>query len=336
MVSNPDPARTGVPVAGGSSKAMSGNTLGVMSVVAWAAGFPAAEILLQTWSPLALITVRFLLAVALLIPIWVLVDGFQRVWTAQWRRGAWVGGLSFGLGAYLLLVAQSLTDPVTVALIASSAPLAATLLEVRARTRKLTGRFAMGLAATLVGGLIATNAIAPAQLGPGAACAVLSVFLFSWGSMVTARDFPELGQVGRSTITLAGGLMLMGLLFIAAHATGFDVMPRAPVDAPQIGSLLLYALASLALSQVMWIASVGRLGVAVASFHLNLAPFYVMLIMLSLGAAWNWAQALGAVVVAFGVVLAQKRRPAKQTEQRWDFGFRRMPSNRRPHADSDR
>ena len=62
----------------------------------------------------------------------------------------------------------------------------------------------------------------------------------------------------------------------------------------------------MALSQAMWIASVGRLGIAVASFHMNLAPFYVMLVMLGMGGGWNWPQALGAVVVGLGVIIAQR------------------------------
>ena len=66
--------------------------------------------------------------------------------------------------------------------------------------------------------------------------------------------------------------------------------------------------AGMALSQVMWIASVGHLGVAVAAFHINVAPFYVMLLMIALGGSWSWPQAIGAAIVAFGVLLSQERR----------------------------
>ena len=62
----------------------------------------------------------------------------------------------------------------------------------------------------------------------------------------------------------------------------------------------------MALSQFLWIISVGRLGVAVASFHVNLAPFYVMVILVAMGGDWGWAQAIGAAVVAMGVVIAQR------------------------------
>ncbi|WP_291837882.1 hypothetical protein [Limimaricola sp.] len=45
---------------------------------------------------------------------------------------------------------------------------------------------------------------------------------------------------------------------------------------------------------------------AVAAFHINIAPFYVMMILLALGGVWNWPQAIGAAIVALGVVLAQR------------------------------
>ena len=62
---------------------------------------------------------------------------------------------------------------------------------------------------------------------------------------------------------------------------------------------------SLALSQVLWIKSVGRLGIGLAALHINAAPFYVMLILFAFGAPWNWTQALGAAIVGLGVLVAQ-------------------------------
>jgi drug/metabolite transporter (DMT)-like permease len=63
----------------------------------------------------------------------------------------------------------------------------------------------------------------------------------------------------------------------------------------------------MALSQVCFIAAIARLGVAVTSLHINTAPFYVMVIMTVLGAAWSWQQAFGAAVVGLGVIISQRR-----------------------------
>jgi drug/metabolite transporter (DMT)-like permease len=90
-----------------------------------------------------------------------------------------------------------------------------------------------------------------------------------------------------------------------------DVMPSTAIDVQQVGMLVIYALISMALSQMFFVGSVGKIGVALASFHINIAPFYVMLIMLVLGEDWNWTRALGAGIVAVAVVLAQDRRAAR-------------------------
>lgn len=292
--------------AGGNRRILSGNALGVASMFAWACGFPAAEVLLDTWPTLSLITARFALAVLMLMLLWLVVDGPRAVASARWGRGTLVGGLTFGLGTYLLLLAQSLTDAVTVAIIATGTPIAATLIEMWSGGRRLNTGFVLGMVASVAGGIIATGGTSVDTLGGGVLAALGSCFLFALGSHFTVRDFSDLSPVGRTTITLAGGLVFNATIFLIAYTLGADLLPRAPVNAEQITMLTIYALAAGALSQVMWIVSVGRLGIAVASFHINVAPFYVMLLMLALGDGWNWTKACGALIVILGVVIAQR------------------------------
>jgi drug/metabolite transporter (DMT)-like permease len=284
-----------------------GNGFAFTSTLVWAAGFPAAEVLLATWDPLALITARFLLAVLMLFPIWLWVVGPRRVMAARWGRGTFLGGLGFGGGAWLLLVAQNLTDPVTVTIIAAGIPVMSTLIEMLFEGRRLTFAFVLGLIATVAGGVVAAGDVPTEGLGLGALAAIASCFLFSWGSWATVRELPDLTPLGRTTVTLAGGLIFTGAAFIASTALGFSVVPDVTFDNTTVTALGLYAFGALGLSQVLWIMAVSRIGVALASFHINLAPFLVMLLMLGLGSAWSWPQAIGAAIVAVGVVLSQAR-----------------------------
>lgn len=312
MTISPDPVRgTSIGAPGDRQSALSGNGLAVASMLTWAAGFPAAEVLLQSWPPIALWAVRLSLAVVVMVPIWICIDGLNTVVRARWGHALRVGGFGLGLGMFLIIVAQKLTDPVTVAIIASSAPLVATLLELSAGTRRLRANFALGVGVSIVGGLVATSAMAPAQLGLGALCAIGSTALFCWSSLATSRDFPDLSQTGRTTITLVGGTVMALVLIVLARLAGFDVWPKRSIDTQQAGMLAIYALVSLGLSQLFFIASIGKLGVALASFHINVAPFYVMVIMVVMGDDWNWTRALGAGIVAMAVVLAQDR-PSRQ------------------------
>lgn len=308
MAMSPEPADgLGMPGLSHRRTAASGNALAVASMLTWAAGFPAAEILLQNWPPLTLIVARTAIALLALFPVWLWYDGPSRILNARWKHAIFVGGTGFGLGTYLLLMAQKLTDPVTVTLIVSCAPIMGTLLELRAGTRRLRWQFGLGVLASIVGGLVATSALAPAQLGLGALLAILSTALYCWASMATTRDFPELSQVGRTTITLTGGLIVCVPILAVSALFGIDVMPKATVDMQQIGMLIIFAVIATAISQALFISSVQRLGVAVATFHINAAPFYVMIIMVVLGESWNWTQAAGAAIVGLGVILSQTR-----------------------------
>ena len=156
MVSSPNPMFTQQRTMAGQCG--SGNLLAVGSMMTWAVGFPAAEILLIQWDPLSLMTMRLFLAVIFLLPIWVLLEGAPALCFAHWRRAIWVGGLGFGLGTYLFLVAQKLTDPVTVALVASAAPVFAAFIEFAYRMRRLKLYFGLGVHVVMIGGMIATGA----------------------------------------------------------------------------------------------------------------------------------------------------------------------------------
>lgn len=290
------------------TSAVTGNLLGMTSMMVWAAGFPAAEALLQTWDPVPVVAGRVLFAMLLLLPLWLILDpgGLRRPGLG---RGMVVGAIGFGGGALTILIAQWFTDPVTVAIIAAASPLTATVVEWAYDRTPLSRPFLIGLVLTVIGGAVATGGGVPGDLGIGAALALASCFLYSWGSLRTIRDLPEHGTLGRTTVTLAGALVMLWVVLAAGLATGITPAPPDPVAGRSLGLLAVYGLGAMAISQFLWIASVDRLGVAVASFHINLSPFYVMLLMLALGGTWSWAQAMGAVIVGSGVVIAQ--RPAR-------------------------
>jgi drug/metabolite transporter (DMT)-like permease len=56
---------------------------------------------------------------------------------------------------------------------------------------------------------------------------------------------------------------------------------------------------------------VSQLGIGISSFHLNAVPFYVMFMLFLLGDRWIWHQAVGALIVISGVILAQQKSSKK-------------------------
>ena len=298
---------TNIDVAG-RRNAVSGNMAAVLSTVIWAAGFPAAEILLDKMDPLSLIVLRTAVACGFMLFVWWLVEGGASVLRARWARGMVMGASTFGIATFLLIWAQDLTDAVTVAILGASYPLLATGLEVVTEGRRVTPRLLVGLFAALLGGVIAAGDKLSLDLGLGALAIVVSGLLFSRGSQLSVRLFPEASPIARTTLPLAGALALLGPVLLLAQVVGWVTPVSLRLSGGEWQMLLVYSIGAMAVSQFFFISAVGRIGVAMTSFHLNVAPFYVMLIMLALGADWSWAQAIGAVIVLAGAAVVQVRR----------------------------
>ena len=148
-----------------------------------------------------------------------------------------------------------------------------------------------------------------AELGWGVLMAIGTGIFFAWASNAAVRDLPDLAPIGRSAVTFCGAALFAGFIFLGSLGLGWREPPREITHEP-FGLLTVCAVAVMALSQILFIASVGRLGIALSRFHINIAPFYVMVILIALGGSWDWRVALGAALVGLGAVIAQSGRSA--------------------------
>lgn len=278
----------------------------MLSMLVWAMGLPAASLLLGTVPPLPLTAARMLTAAACLLPFWWLIEGAEALRKAPWWEGIRVGGLTIGLGAFLMVTGQGMTDAVTVAIISASMPVVGIAIEVLLDGRNLSRGLVMGVALSLLGGVMALDGgNQQVAWGLGALMSFASVLVYTLGSRMTVTSFPDLSPLGRTTVTLTGAAVVTTVAACVAALAGAPAPQWAALDWPELGALAIYAIGGLALSQLLWIRSVGHLGIALSSMHINATPFYVMLILFALGGAWNWAQAAAALVVGVGVLIAQ-------------------------------
>ena len=286
---------------------VSANLACFLAMIMWAIGFPAAEILIESWGALSLLSVRYFLSVVVLAIIWWWMDGWIQIRSAPWWRGFWVGGVAFGIGAILLLVGQKLSDPVIPAIAATMMPIAGAALEVLLDDRRLRWNLLIGIILALSGGYLATGVqLEDGEFGIGALLCLSAIFLFAWGTRATTRNFASLTTIGQTTITLAGGLFMTLIIFVIVSLAGGPEIEVGLVDHKHIALLLWFALASMAFAQLLWIWAAGSLGILLASFHMNAVPFYAMAtVVVFLDGEWSWHQATGAVLVATGVILSQ-------------------------------
>jgi drug/metabolite transporter (DMT)-like permease len=287
-----------------SNSPIAGNTLALIAIFLFAAGFPAAEVLLEVWHPITLMFFRLILAVATLVILWIFMEGLSQVLNAPWFKGIKIGILGFGLGTNLLLFAQWFTDPVTVALLATLIPVSAAILEVWDGRRKLTIKFAGGLIASITGGLIAVSENISIDLGWGVLMALASGFFYMWASDKSVTGLPAISSIARSTITFTGAAVFTTFSFVIFFTLGFIEIPSG-VTGAQFFNLIIYSVIAMAISHIFFIIAVDKVGVAITSLHLNFAPFYVMVILFLIGETWDLRAIIGASIVAFGVWLAQ-------------------------------
>ena len=126
----------------------------MLSMLVWAMGLPAASLLLATVPPLPLTAARMLMAAACLLPIWWLLEGGDALRKAPWWQGIRVGGSTIGLGAFLMVVGQGMTDAVTVAIISASMPVVGIAIEVLLDGRQLNRGLVIGVGLSLLGAFI--------------------------------------------------------------------------------------------------------------------------------------------------------------------------------------
>ncbi|WP_225026586.1 DMT family transporter [Xinfangfangia pollutisoli] len=284
------------------------NLICLLSMLVWAAGLPAADLVIGLVPPLQLTALRCLLAGSVLVALWALVEGPRAVLDAPWLRGLCVGGVAIGLASVFLIIAQAATDAVTVAVISATMPVIGIALECLLDGRRFSARLGIGLALSLAGGVLAYAAsLGALTFGIGALAALISILAYTWGSRATVTMLPGLTPLGRSAITVAGAAVCALVLAGGQIALGTPWPDLGAFGWREIGGLFAFSVGSLAISQLLWIVSVGSLGIGAASLHMNAVPFYVMLIVFLLGGAWNWPQAGGAAVVVLGVIIAQSR-----------------------------
>jgi len=282
------------------------NLLCMLSMLVWAVALPAADLLIANVPPLPLTAARMALASACLLPLWWWLEGGAALRNAPWGRAILIGGSTIGGGAFMLVVGQGMTNAVTVALVSASMPLIAIAIEVVLDARRLTAALVVGVLLSLGGGAMAMGSGAGGVgLGLGALLCFLAVLLFTLGSRATVTAFALLTPLGRTTVTLTGAALTTCAAAGLNALLGGAAPQWALLGFNELAALALFSIGGLAISQLLWIMSVGSLGIALSSLHINATPFYVMGTLFALGGAWNWTQAWAAAVVALGVLVAQ-------------------------------
>lgn len=290
----------------------------------WAGNALTGRLLAGTVPPLQLNALRWLVALALLLPLgWqVLATPVRRADIARrWRPLALLGGL--GVGAYnaLQYLALTTSTPNNVTLIASSAPLwmmvvGIVLYREHPRPAQWLGALlsALGVLTVLLRGDPAR--IATLRLVPGDLWMLLAALCWALYSWQLARPPASLSGAARPTWHWAEFLLvqvLFGLVWAGA-AAGLEAVaapPAAPVPWASPGlwaALVFLALGPSVLAYRCWGLGVAAVGPALAGFFANLTPLFAALLSAALlGDPPRPYHGLAFALIAGGIVASSRR-----------------------------
>ena len=130
-----------------------------------------------------------------------------------------------------------------------------------------------------------------------------AVVLWTWFSRVSVTKLQVIPAYPRTAITLtAAGIALLPIFVFTrwSSITGSDFS----WGLSELG-LPVYLILGVGFSMVFWMLSADRIGVTVAAIHINVVPFYVVVLMLFFGGSLILTQLAGAIMVAIGVIISQ-------------------------------
>ena len=93
----------------------------------------------------------------------------------------------------------------------------------------------------------------------------------------------QFSSLGQTVITLIGAATFVSIILSFAAIIFPEQRQYRSFDSETLIVLFAFSVLSVSISQPCWIAGARGLGIAIASFHLNAVPFYVMGVLVFIG-----------------------------------------------------
>ena len=298
-----------------NSPRLQGNLLAMLSMLLWATSFPITDVLLNTWDPLSLALVR-LSGAGLVLALLVMIRMRSCTWQ-NWplKDALLTGALGIGIGTALMNFGIRYSNPINVAVIATTVPVVSIIMGVLRGEERITLKVAIAICLSLAGGVLVSASSLQTQAGfeGGELLMITAVILWTWYSRVSVTRLLVIPALPRVMLgMIAGGMALLPIIAIV-HWGGLAELSfsSTSTDLLFVTWLCVFAVGA---GMVYWMMSAERIGVTVAAIHINVVPFYVLILMLLFGGSLLLAQVAGAMLVATGVVIAQVAGSSKPSQ----------------------
>jgi drug/metabolite transporter (DMT)-like permease len=288
----------------------SGRLLAMVAVFFWGATYVWGKTVLAWLPPFTAASLRYGLAVILLLPFLVRGGNPLRLLRRHWRFYVLQGFVGLTCFQAFLFSALSLSSPISVSVIMALTPLLTAFAAAIVLREKLARRALAGMGISVVGAVLAVlganpRGLAGMSLDWGIPLALAAVTCMAFYT-IAARRLTPANVRGTTNMALVLAIGAVFLLPLAATEP-----PVAASGSPaQLWALAGLVLGSTVIGYLAWNESIRRIGVAGPNLIYNFIPL-VTILLSSLQGELPWPeQGLGAVLVIAGVTFSMLPRGA--------------------------
>ena len=286
-------------------RAFAGHLMALLTVLVWGATYVASDYLLESYSALQILLLRFLLAYLVL---WLLKPRLLRITSLKSELGMLALALS-GILAYYFLEARAIVygGPTNTSILVSTVPMWTLLLLCLTTKQTMHLRHLLGFLVAIAGVvLVVYNGAAITFTMNTAALACALGACFCWGIYSLLIN----GFQKTDSILLTRRMLFYTLIFMVPLTLFLDGVPSLkPIwNIPGALSLVLLGVFGSGVCYVWWKASIDRIGVVVTTNYIYLNPFVTMAVAVLMG--WEPLSLLGvvgAVLILTGILISNKR-----------------------------
>jgi drug/metabolite transporter (DMT)-like permease len=219
-------------------------------------------------------------------------------------------GLAMMAFSVLYTVGVRYSHPVTAVIVLNFGPvISAVMARIMLGTRTAPG-FGVALGLSLAGGMLVVYGTPGARerglgLEGGEPLLLIAQICWQWYSIRAQQWFGDRGQIGLSTITSAAAALWMLVGYLTLLGAGVAGGPPPTLAWHHIAYLVWICVFGVAVAILLWNVGVSRLGLPVASLHMNATPVFAVLTAAAIGLPPTAWQIVGGVIVLAGIVYMQ-------------------------------
>lgn len=282
----------------------------LFTALIWGSMTPLLKVLTEVMDVWLLAALRYVLGLPILGVCLLLAPALRQPPSRLHFGRLAILGLAMTVFSVLYTFGVRHSHPVTATIVLNLGPVISTVMARLMLGTRVAPGFPVALGLALAGGLLVLYGTPGARerglgLEGGEPLLVIAQICWQWYSIRAQQWLGDRGQIGLSTITSTAAAVWMAAGYLALWGTGVAGGWPASLAWHHVLYLVWICVFGVAVAILLWNVGVSRVGLPVASLHMNATPVFAVLTAALVGLPPTWLQIAGGVLVLGGIVYMQ-------------------------------